>query len=146
MPKGVALGLGAVALLSLVCGGCLVATTPPPVDPGSETLPAASVAAREGLVINQLRVLGKAEIAYFAEHGKYGSLPDLIAAGGLNVSPQGLGYSVDLTTSDSGYQLLAVPNEYGPKGRRSFYMDETGTIRGDDHQGGAPSASDPPVE
>jgi hypothetical protein len=63
----------------------------------------------------------------------------------MNQTPQGLGYSIDLNVTSDGYEVIAVPKVYGPDGRRSFYLDQTGVIRGDDHQGGAPSASDPPA-
>ena len=138
--------LAFVALAAVVGGGCLVSTTPPPVvGPGVESLPAANVASREMVVIQQLNVIHKGELVYFAENNKYASMNELLKAGAINVSPQGLGYSIDLTATDDGYVVLAVPNEYGPNGKRSFYLDETGVVRGDDHMGGAPAKDDPPV-
>jgi hypothetical protein len=132
-------------LASVASASCLVATTPPPLDPGADKLPGANVAAREQIVINQLTMIKKAEDLRFATKGSYGTLDELVAGGGFNVSPQGLGYTIDLTVTDSGYEVIAVPREYGPDGRRSFFMDETGVVRGADHQGGAPSAADPPA-
>jgi hypothetical protein len=135
----------AVILASLASGACLVGTTAPPLDPGAEKLPGASVSAREQIVMNQLLTIKKAEELYMATKGSYGTLDELVASGGFNVSPQGLGYTIEVTTTSSGYEAIAVPKEYGPNGKRSFYMDETGVIRGADHQGGSPSSADPPA-
>jgi hypothetical protein len=135
----------AVLFASLACASCLIGTTPPPVDPGVDSLPAGSVAIREQVIINQLGVIRKAEDLHLATRGGYATLEQLVADGGLNASPQGLGYTIDLNLTGGGYEVIAVPNVYGPNGRRSFYMDEGGTVRGADHQGGAPSASDPPA-
>jgi hypothetical protein len=138
-----------LATLAVVCAaviltGCLIATTPPPgVGPGVEAVPAASIKAREIVVIEQLRVLKKGEDIYSATHNRYATMDELIKAGAINTSPQGLGYTIDLTLTDDGYTIIAVPNEYGPNGKRSFYVDQTGVIRGDDHMGGAAAADDP---
>lgn len=133
-----------VLLGAVLSGGCLIGTTPPPgVGPGVEAIPAANTSAREILVIEQLRVLKKGEDVYFAENSRYADMNELIKSGAINVSPQGLGYAIDLTVTDDGYVVMAVPNEYGPNGKRSFYLDETGVVRGDDHMGGAPAKDDP---
>lgn len=134
-----------VLVVAVATSGCLVTTMAPPTEPGLNSLPAGSVAAREGIVINQLTMVRRAEDMYFASNGSYGTMDQIVAAGGLNVSPQQIGYTIDLTTTASGYEVIAVPTEYGPAGRRSFYMDQSGQVRGDDHQGGAASADDPPV-
>lgn len=44
------------------------------------------------------------------------------------------------------YDLAATPEVYGRTGRRSFFRDSGGTIRGADHQGGVGSEMDPKVE
>jgi len=135
--------LALVALMAIASSGCLVTTTAPPLEPGVSSLPQANVAAREGIVINQLTMVKQAEDMYYATRGTWGSMDELVAAGGLNISPQQLGYTIELTVAGDGYSVIAVPMEYGPKGKRSFYMDQTGIVRGDDHMGGAPSATDP---
>lgn len=134
-----------IAAAVLGASSCLLTTTAPPLEPGLGNVPAANEGIREQIVIDQLRTLKRAEDLYFAQHGKYGSMEDLKQSGAINISPQGLGYTIDLTTTDDGYQIIAVPQLYGPKGRRSFYLDQTGVIRGDDHQGGAASSDDPEV-
>lgn len=44
------------------------------------------------------------------------------------------------------FELAAIPAEYGKTGRRSFFLDASGTVRGRDKQGAAVTASDPPIE
>ncbi len=44
------------------------------------------------------------------------------------------------------YALAATPMVYGRTGRRSFFRDQDGVIRGADRQGGVGSASDPKIE
>lgn len=44
------------------------------------------------------------------------------------------------------YELVAIPEVYGRTGRRSFFRDRGGAIRGADHQGGVGSEMDPRVE
>lgn len=41
------------------------------------------------------------------------------------------------------YQLSATPTSYGRTGRRSFFRDAEGTLRGADHQGAVGSETDP---
>jgi len=44
-----------------------------------------------------------------------------------------------------GFELSAVPGEYGKVGRRSFFLDASGKIHGADKHGGTATASDPVV-
>jgi hypothetical protein len=45
----------------------------------------------------------------------------------------------------AGFVLAATPFEYGKGGRRSFYLDSGGTLRGDDKHGAVATASDPQI-
>jgi hypothetical protein len=47
---------------------------------------------------------------------------------------------------EPGFELAATPVEYGKTGRRSFFLDASGTLRGGDKQGAVATASDPPIE
>ena len=47
--------------------------------------------------------------------------------------------------SPATFSVMAVPAEYGASGRRSFFVDETGVIRGEDNHGLEASKSTPPV-
>lgn len=54
------------------------------------------------------------------------------------------GYDIKLTASGDGFEATATPTGYPKQGRRSFYIDQTGRLRGGD-LGGRPanSSSDP---
>jgi hypothetical protein len=54
-------------------------------------------------------------------------------------------YKFEMTVIADGFTVSAVPVEYGKSGKLSFYLDQTGLIRGADHGGGPASASDPAV-
>lgn len=44
------------------------------------------------------------------------------------------------------YELACAPVQYGVTGRRSFYLDAAGTLRGGDKQGAIATATDPRIE
>jgi hypothetical protein len=44
------------------------------------------------------------------------------------------------------YELTATPVEYGKSGKRSFFLDATGELRGGDKQGAEATAEDPKIE
>ena len=46
----------------------------------------------------------------------------------------------------AGFTLAAAPVVYGKDGRRSFFLDSTGTLRGADKNGAVATANDPRVE
>jgi type II secretory pathway pseudopilin PulG len=43
------------------------------------------------------------------------------------------------------YSLVSCPNDYGKTGRKSFFLDSSGTLRGADKQGGIATSSDPRI-
>ncbi len=45
----------------------------------------------------------------------------------------------------SGFQLAATPKEYGQGGRKSFYLDAQGILRGADKNGSVADENDPRV-
>jgi hypothetical protein len=45
----------------------------------------------------------------------------------------------------AGFALIATPIEYGKAGRRSFYLDSSGTLRGDDKHGAPAMSTDPQI-
>jgi hypothetical protein len=47
---------------------------------------------------------------------------------------------------EAGFELAAVPSEYGQTGRRSFFLDQAGKLRGGDKQGAVATAADPVIE
>jgi type II secretory pathway pseudopilin PulG len=105
----------------------------------------------------------------------YGKLPDTLAplgpaaAGGISPETSGLvdadvaagskdGYAIrysvvppsgNLTEEDASkaetFRLVATPIEYGKNGRRSFFLDSEGVLRGADKQGAVASSTDPRI-
>ena len=56
------------------------------------------------------------------------------------------GYRYDIFVSGEQFEARATPTEYGKSGKRSFFVDKTGVVRGDDHGGGAASSADRPAQ
>jgi hypothetical protein len=105
----------------------------------------------------------------------YGKLPETLdplgPPAGDGASPEHAGFlAVDLATASSGgysfryvivpattegddsdrdkaagFVLAATPIEYGKAGRRSFYLDSNGILRGDDKHGAVATSEDPRI-
>jgi hypothetical protein len=96
-----------------------------------------------------LRTLHSAEITFQATEGNdhYGTLDELIAADLISKESLGkYGYRVEVTISGDKFEATAVPIGYGVTGTLSYFIDESGVLRGGDHAGGPATASDQPVE
>ncbi len=50
------------------------------------------------------------------------------------------------TGAQPSFELAATPADYGKTGRRSFFLDASGTLRGADKQGAPATAADPRIE
>ena len=59
---------------------------------------------------------------------------------------EGSGYKFELNVSADGFEISAVPVEYGKTGKLSYFIDQTHVLRGADHGGAAANASDPPIK
>lgn len=117
-------------------------------------LVAARRAAYEASALSSLSKIYSAQEAYQNEHVKFGTLADLerenlitpeLASGLRN----GYRFTVE-TVADRGdglpgFVAVAVPNQYPHTGRRSFFLDESGVLRGGDFQGAAPTRYDTPI-
>lgn len=81
------------------------------------------------------------------KQGNYGSLEELIAANLISKdSIEASGYKFDIRVVPDGFEISAVPVEYGKTGKLSFFMNqETAMIRGADHGGAPASVSDPQI-
>lgn len=111
-------------------------------------------AANEGSAIRTLRQVHEAEFTYASMHGVYGTLEELAAEqlidGGIAAGTRH-GYVIRIKVSKSdrenppAFQLVAVPLTYPNSGRRSFYVDETGVIRGADARGRDATEFDAPL-
>jgi type II secretory pathway pseudopilin PulG len=132
----------------------------------------ADLDANEDLAIADLRSLALALDTY---RRAYGKLPDTLAALGPappnGVSPETAslvdsdlaagskdGYTIRYTIQPAAgslseeeankaetFSLASSPKEYGKTGRRSFFLDSSGILRGADKQGGVASSSDPRI-
>jgi type IV pilus assembly protein PilA len=146
-----ALVLNIVALVSFVPMGMVAAIAIP-------NLLASRRAANEGAAQSSLRTLHAAEATYQATKGagNFGSLNELAAEGLIDAklatgTKSGYKFTVELTTTElnyPGFTVVGVPMTYGGvegSGVRSFYIDETGVIRGGDKFGRAATKEDLPL-
>jgi type II secretory pathway pseudopilin PulG len=128
--------------------------------------------AREDKAIANLRQLASALETY---RRAYGKPPDSLAPlgpappGGISPEAAGLvdadlasgskeGYAFRYTVvlaagslpeaeanKSAGFVLAATPTEYGKSGRRSFFLDSAGVLRGADKQGSVATSTDPKI-
>jgi len=149
--RGMAIGalvLNIVSLVSFVPMGIIAAIAIP-------NLLASYRAANEGSAMHSLRTLHSAEATYQATvgAGKFGTLSELEAANLIDVKlasgkKNGYVFSVEMTTTEQdypGFAVVGVPETYGKTGIRSFFIDETGVIRGGDNSGGPSTKMDLPL-
>ena len=120
-------------------------------------LMASRMAANEGSTIATLRTIHSAESTYQATagNGRYGTLDDLVANGLLSqdlARGRKSGYKFTIEpkaprlNEAPGFEAVGVPLEYRSTGRRSFYIDETGVIRGGDNRGANATERNQPLE
>ena len=77
---------------------------------------------------------------------RYGSLEELVKAEMLSEeSLKSENYKFSITLTADGFEVSAVPVEYGKTGKRSLFIDQSGIMRGGDHAGTAATASDEPI-
>jgi hypothetical protein len=103
----------------------------------------------EDIAILALQELVRSENSYKSSLGKgsYGTIDKLVEQNLLTKdSFANHGYRFDMNVFDAQFEVTATPLEYGKSGRRSFIVDQTGVIRGDDHQGGPAAIGDKPIQ
>ena len=104
----------------------------------------------EAVAMSLLRMIVSAEATYKETTGKgsYGSLDKLAEA--KLISPKEVftkyGYRIEVAAGGNQFEATATPVEYGKTGRISYFVDQSGVVRGGDHGGGAASASDKPMQ
>jgi len=99
----------------------------------------------ESIAKSMLRAVHSAETSYQATTGNdsYGSLDELISANLLSKEMlEKYGYRIEVRASGKKFEATAVPTEYGVTGTLSFFIDDSGELRGGDHGGGPASVSD----
>ena len=135
-------GLGALhelrvpkSVVTLAIAGIASAENPP------------ETARNERATMSVLWMLANAQRQYKEKTGNtYGSIEQLIEAGLVEKERlESAGYKVEVRLTAEGYEVSAVPAEYGKTGKLSFFLDQSGVIRGADRGGAAASASDQPV-
>jgi hypothetical protein len=103
----------------------------------------------EAIAIGMLQMIKGVETSYqtTSGKGKYGTLDELIAQ--KLVQKEMLdkyGYNFEVTVSGDQFEAVATPREYGKTGKRSFFVDKTGVVRGDDHGGAPATSADKPAQ
>jgi hypothetical protein len=107
----------------------------------------------EQAIIGALREIRSAQITYQSSTGRFGTLTELrnanLITSGFAYGSITRGYSGHLVLNDPGFppsfEFSAVPQEYGRTGVRSFFIDETGVLRGADKHGLPADENDPPI-
>ena len=97
------------------------------------------LARNEAMAQSALRTLVSAEATYQATtgDGNYGTLDQLVEQSLVHKELlQQNGYKIELTVGGSKFEASAVPLEYGKTGKMSFFVDESGVLRGADNGGG----------
>jgi hypothetical protein len=92
-----------------------------------------------------LAVIASSESHYRQNQGKgsYASLEQLISSGMFPRDMiQNSGYRIELSVNGDKFQAVALPVEYGKTGKFSYFVDETGVVRGADHGGAAATVAD----
>jgi len=103
----------------------------------------------EGVAMGMLGTLANIETQYKTGPGKgnYANMTQLLES---KMFPQEVvdkyGYNFDVTVSGEQFEAVATPKEYGKTGKRSFFVDKSGVVRGDDHGGAPATVADKPVQ
>jgi hypothetical protein len=102
----------------------------------------------EQMVLSTLVMIAYAKDQYKNKkgNGSYGTLEQLRAEN--LISDEGIekiGYRIDMTVSGDGFEVSAVPLEYGKSGTMSYFIDQTKVIRAADRNGAPATKSDPPM-
>lgn len=114
-------------------------------------------AQNERFAIRSLRNLHSAQITYFSTtgNGNYGTFQNLIQAeliGSALATGLKYGYSFQIvttartSTTPAAFYVSARPLGYRKTGKRSFYIDEAGVLRGADKNGAAATVADPEIQ
>jgi hypothetical protein len=117
---------------------------------------ATAVAAKDGPVLMgemsafyALQRVAAAELRYKEEKKteRFGTLEELLAAKMLEKDfLDNIEYKVELSATADKFEATATPKNYGKTGRRSFYIDETMTVRAADRKGERATVSDPKTD
>jgi hypothetical protein len=122
-------------ILTMVAGIASESKNPPPEQ-------------NEMIAISMLSFIADAQSAYKqgAGKGSYGNLKQLLDTRQMDAQMlEKYGYKIEVTVSGEEFEAVATPREYGKTGKRSFFVDKSGVVRGGDHGGGSATIADPQV-
>ncbi|MEK6335856.1 MAG: hypothetical protein AABM67_13070 [Acidobacteriota bacterium] len=123
-------------IITMVAGISAATKNPPPE-------------ANEMVALSALQMIANAEQSYKEGVGKgsYATMEKLIEAKLFPVELiEKYGYNYEITVTSDQFEAVATPREYGKTGKRSFFVDKSGVVRGDDHGGGAATIADKPIQ
>jgi hypothetical protein len=103
----------------------------------------------ESVAKGALRMVASAEMNYQATKGggNFGTLDQLSDNGLIHKDLlQNYGYKMEMTVSGKSFEVTAVPLEHGKTGNLSFFINESGVLRGGDHGGGPATVADTPLQ
>ena len=111
------------------------------------------LADNERCTAGAMRTLHGAEATFAATagNGNYGLLTELLNAGLIDMvlgtgSKHGYNFEISLTSQpQASFSIRSRPTQHGVTGRLSFYIDQTGILRGADHGGLPAGPEDPPI-
>lgn len=109
----------------------------------------APMRSNEAMARNMLFSITGAEATFKSGKGdgSYATLGQLIAEHLIEkYLIENYGYRIELITIGNKFEANAVPLEYGKTGKWSFFIDESGVLRGADHGGGPATVSDDPFK
>jgi hypothetical protein len=124
----------------------LILTTVAGISSATKNPPAE---ANEMIAASALQMISNAENSYHSTTGKgsYGTIDQLTQQKLIMLDAfQKYGYNFEVTVSGDQFEAVATPREYGKSGKRSFFVDKSGVVRGDDHGGGPATVSDKPIQ
>ena len=99
---------------------------------------------------SSLRLIRKAEVIYRSRDGlgRFGTLPELYSSGLIDEElARGIknGYRYELEVRSGAFTAIATPIEYNVSGTWTFYLDESGVIRGHASKDKRPNVQDAPI-
>ncbi len=132
-------------------------TEPLSSETSDEDVAAKDLEANEAWAMNTLRAIVSAEAGFKikAGAGEYGSLEQLekqklLESARAAATQNGYTFEIKIQAgkpeSPAAFKAYATPQTYGLFGRSSFYIDQTGVLRGADKEGGPADVGDPALE